>query len=71
MPTIKNRNRLHDLYEEDPADGAHDYVQLRRRILELSVASARAMQAIDSLLARLQVSSVGSAQRMSGQLARV
>ena len=42
--TVKSRNRLHDLYEESPEDGAHDYVQLRRRMLELSLASARAMR---------------------------
>ena len=70
MPnTAKNRNRLHDLYEESPEDGAQDYVQLRRRILELSLASARAMQAIDTLLARLQVSSGGGRQHMTGKLA--
>lgn len=66
--TVKSRNRLHDLYEESPEDGAHDYVQLRRRMLELSLASARAMQTIDTLLARLQGSSVGD-QHMTGQLA--
>ena len=66
--TAKNRNRLHDLYEESPEDGAQDYVQLRRRMLELSLASARAMQAIDALLSRLHESGTRSAQRMSGQL---
>ncbi len=67
MPNnAKSRNRLHDLYEEGLDDAAQDYGQLRRRMIELSLASARAMQAIDKLLERLQGS---EAQRTAGQFA--
>ena len=50
----KSRNRLRDLYEEKLVDSAVDYAQLRRRLSDLNLASARNASAIDALMQRLQ-----------------
>ena len=49
-----SRSRLRDLYRENTMGLAADYAQLKRRLLDLSVASARNARAIDKLLQRLQ-----------------
>lgn len=50
----KSRNRLRGMYEENIAGMAGDYAQLRRRLLDLSLASMRNARAIDELMQRLQ-----------------
>ena len=52
-----SRNRLRDLYRESTMGLAADYAQLKRRLLDLSVASAGNTRAIDKLLQRLQAAS--------------
>ena len=50
----KSRNRLSGRYEENMAGMAGDYLQQRRRLLDLSLASIRNARAIDDLMQRLQ-----------------
>ena len=49
-----SRNRLRDMYLENALGLAADYAQLKRRLLDLSLASACNARAIDQLLRRLQ-----------------
>ena len=51
----KSRNRLRDMYEENLVDQAVDYAQLRQRLSDLYLASARSARAIDALMQRLQL----------------
>ena len=51
----KSRNRLRDMYEENLVDSAVDYAQLRQRLSDLNLASARNARAIDALMQRLQL----------------
>jgi type IV pilus biogenesis protein CpaD/CtpE len=50
----KSRNRLRGLYQENLRGLAADYAHMRRRLLDLNVASVRNAAAIDALLRRLQ-----------------
>ncbi len=50
----KSRNRLRGLYQENMLGLAADYALVRRRLLELNIASVRSATATDELLRRLQ-----------------
>ena len=49
-----SRNRLRGMYQENRASFEADHAQLRRRMLDLNLASLRNAIAIDNLMQRLQ-----------------